>query len=314
MCYSAEVWADYHLYVEEFGADIDIKEFVKLYLGRQDSFKWKIPKGMDRAFDKPKSDLEKQIHSLIQDYKRNLISESEQNMFAQKKRLADAERKLAVKETKTALNEQRIAGNKIKQYKRWIEDAKRTELDAEKDNRIWPDSYAPVLIVENGKKIVRPMRYHCRPAGHSPSIDRTKDGKVSGTYNARRDNLTRFWKKQFGYTHGLMVASQFYEMVERDGVTKEVQFNPSTHEPMFIACLWSHWVDPTGKEPDLYSFAAITDDPEPEVAEAGHDRTVINLKPEHVDAWLNPDPKNLEAMQAILDDKQHPFYEHRLAA
>ena len=235
-------------------------------------------------------------------------------MFAQKKRLADAERKLAVKETKTALNEQRIAGNKIKQYKRWIEDAKRTELDVEKDDRIWPDSYAPVLIVENGKKIVRPMRYHCRPAGHSPSIDRTKDGKVSGTYNARRDNLTRFWKKQFGYTHGLMVASQFYEMVERDGVTKEVQFNPSTHEPMFIACLWSHWVDPTGKEPDLYSFAAITDDPEPEVAEAGHDRTVINIKPEHVDAWLNPDPKNLDAMQAILDDKQHPFYEHRLAA
>lgn len=284
------------------------------YLGRQDSFKWKIPKGMDRAFDHPKTDLEKQINELIKDYNANLISESEQNMFAQKKRLADAERKLAAKETKTALNEQRIATNKIKQFKRWIEDAKRTELDGERDNRIWPDSYAPVLIVENGKKIVRPMRYHCRPAGHSPSIDRTKDGKVSGTYNARRDNLTRFWKKQFGYTHGLMVASQFYEMVERDGVIKEVQFNPSTHEPMFIACLWSHWVDPSGKEPDLYSFAAITDEPEPEVAEAGHDRTVINIKPEHVDAWLNPDPKNLDVMQAILDDKQHPYYEHRLAA
>ena len=26
--------------------------------------------------------------------------------------------------------------------------------------------------------------------------------------------------------------------------------------------------DPAGKEPDLYSFAAITDDPEPEVAAA----------------------------------------------
>ncbi len=56
---------------------------------------------------------------------------------------------------------------------------------------------------------------------------------------------------------------------------------------MLVACLWSHWTDPPGKEPDLLSSAAITDDPEPEVAAAGHDRTIINIKPEHVDAWLN---------------------------
>lgn len=29
MCYSAQVWADYHHYVREFGADIDIREFVR---------------------------------------------------------------------------------------------------------------------------------------------------------------------------------------------------------------------------------------------------------------------------------------------
>ena len=66
--------------------------------------------------------------------------------------------------------------------------------------------------------------------------------------------------------------------------------------------------------PDLYSFAAITDDPEPEVAAAGHDRTIINIKPEHVDAWLNPEPGNLAALYEIFDDKRHPYYEHRLAA
>lgn len=91
-----------------------------------------------------------------------------------------------------------------------------------------------------------------------------------------------------------------------------VQFTPRTGESMLIACLWSHWTDP-GKGPDLLSFAAITDDPEPEVVEAGHDRT-INIRPEHIDAWLNPDPKNLAALYAIFDDKRHPYYEHRLAA
>jgi len=60
-------------------------------------------------------------------------------------------------------------------------------------------------------------------------------------------------------------------------------------------------VDPKGVEPDLYSFAAITDDPEPEVAAAGHDRTIINTKPAHVDALLNRQG-DLAGMQVIFDD------------
>lgn len=133
--------------------------------------------------------------------------------------------------------------------------------------------------------------------------------------NARRDSLEKFWAPAFGHTHGLLVVDTFYENVEgQDGKNQVVQFTPRTGEPMLVACLWSHWKDPAGKEPDLLSFAAITDDPEPEVAAAGHDRTIINIKPEHVDAWLNPDPANLAALYKIFDDKRHPFYEHQLAA
>ena len=43
-------------------------------------------------------------------------------------------------------------------------------------------------------------------------------------------------------------------------------------------------------------------------------RCIVPIKPQHVDDWLHPDPRNLAAMQAILDDRQRPFYEHRLAA
>lgn len=50
MCYSAEVWADYHTYVRHFGADIDIAAFVQIYLRRAEGVKWKIPKGMDLSF------------------------------------------------------------------------------------------------------------------------------------------------------------------------------------------------------------------------------------------------------------------------
>ncbi len=119
----------------------------------------------------------------------------------------------------------------------------------------------------------------------------------------------------FGRRHGILVVDTFYENVEGpDGENHVLQFTPRDREPMLVACLWSAWSDPKGVEPDLLSFAAITDEPEPEVAAAGHDRTIINIKPEHVDAWLNPDPNNLAALYAIFDDKRHPFYEHRLAA
>jgi len=53
--------------------------------------------------------------------------------------------------------------------------------------------YAPVMVVQEGKRVVLPMRYQCRPAGRLASYDR----EYPGTYNARRDNLERFWKGQF---------------------------------------------------------------------------------------------------------------------
>ncbi|CAB3794636.1 hypothetical protein LMG27177_03692 [Paraburkholderia fynbosensis] len=62
------------------------------------------------------------------------------------------------------------------------------------------------------------------------------------------------------------------------------------------------------------SFAAITDEPAAEVAAAGHDRCIVPIKPENMDAWLNPDPSDLAASYAILDDKERPYYEHQLAA
>lgn len=318
MCYSAECWVLYDRYVKQFGADIDIKAFWELYLDRDKKYRIRhklsngprIPKGMDLNFLPPRTELERSIQELIGEWNGRKLAESERELAAQQARLAAAESKLAVKETKAALNEQRIAGNKIKQMQRWIEDAKRTRHEPAQDDRIFPDWYAPVLIVENGKRIVRPMRYHCRPAGMDPSIDRTKNGQVSGTYNARRDNLQRFWRNQFGHTHGLMLAETFYENVDDGkGGSKEIQFRPRTGETMYIACLYSHWVDPEGKQPGLWSFAAITDAPEPEVAAQGHDRTVINIKPEHVDAWLNPDPDNPDALFAIFDDRRHPYYE-----
>jgi putative SOS response-associated peptidase YedK len=63
----------------------------------------------------------------------------------------------------------------------------------------------------------------------------------------------------------------------------------------------------------LYSFAFITDEPPAEVLAAGHDRCIVPLKRKYVDAWLDPDPQNLDVMHAILDDRERPYYQHRPA-
>jgi hypothetical protein len=42
--------------------------------------------------------------------------------------------------------------------------------------------------------------------------------------------------------------------------------------------------------------------------------TVVSIKPENVAAWLNPNPEDLAAQYAILEDKVRPDYEHKLAA
>ncbi|KIQ97343.1 SOS response-associated peptidase family protein [Lysobacter sp. A03] len=306
MCFSAQVWASYQNYVRRFGANIDIAVFHELYVRKRNGDKLKTPKAMDVAFEAGKSAQEVEIARLVKEIQREEIADMERELFKQSKRLAGAQRTLKTKQTKKALDDERISTTKIEHFKGRLAKLKSSEVRPS-DSRIFPGMYAPVMVWEGGKRVIKPMRYQCRPAGKPAFYDR----KYPGTYNARRDSLEGFWKGQFGHTHALMVADRFYENVDTPDGNAVLEFVPRTHEPMFIACLWSNW---TGEGEDLLSYAAITDEPEPEVAAAGHDRTIINIKPEHIDAWLNPQGQSLEAMYAIFDDKQHPYYEHRKAA
>ena len=319
MCYSAQIVADYRKYVRMFGADISIREFAQLYWERVEGSKAKIPKGMDAAFADPQGDDEIEIKALIDRFNAEQATSLEQELFKQRARLADAERTLQTKTTKAATDSKRIATDKIDATLRRLDDIRRTDLK-DRNSRIFPGHYAPVMVVEEGKRVIKPMRYQCRPAG-KPAF---YDGKFPGTYNARRDNLEGFWKALFGYSHGLVVVNAFFENVSRFRLENRVpaegekdenvvlEFKPDPPQDMLIACLWSRWQSPG--EPDLLSFAAITDEPPPEIAAAGHDRCIIPIKPENIDAWLNPDPKNLAAQYAILDDRARPYYAHRMAA
>lgn len=307
MCYSAQVYEAYDEYCDQFGADIDIETFARLYGMKLYDNRVKTMPAMDAAIAADTRPDMQQIRESIQQYRAQQVSKLGQEIAEQRDRLARAELKLQTKVTQKATDDKRIATNKIERALEKLAELQRTDA-SHGDSRMYPGYFVPVLIMENGRKIVRPMRYQCRIAGSPEDFDT----RFPGTYNARMDNLDGFWRKQFGHTHGVAIVTAFYEyVVDANGKKVVLEFKPHTGQCMYVACLWSHWSAP-GKD-DLYSFAFITDDPPAEVLAAGHDRCIIPLKRENVDAWLDPDPKDLDSLYDILADRERPYFEHHVS-
>jgi putative SOS response-associated peptidase YedK len=319
MCYSAQVVQMARKLHRQLGIRLDYLEIERLFFRRLDDPSLNISRGFEANFDAPTNDQDRRIKGAIDEHRSRVATKTEKDLFSQKTRLVAADRSLKEKETKKAREDVRIATNKIQTLTTKLTDLRRTEPKSD-DDRIFPMVYAGVIIKKDGENLLTPMRYFCRPAGTPAFYDK----KFPGLYNARRDNLEKFWSDQFGHHHAVMVVESFYENVKlhaserrelREGEEEQnivLQFTPNPPQTMLIACLWSHWTDP--KEPDLRGFAAITDEPPPDVAAAGHDRCIINLRPEHVEAWLTPENLSPQELQNILSDRAVSTYQHAALA
>lgn len=306
MCYSAMVYAEIKTLERKLGIRIDPDWYAEEF--------W-IKKGKD-PYRRPKAPRALELEALahgppriagaIREADQAEIDRLTQEVFAQRKRVADGQRTLQSRDTRKAREDVRIGTNKAEAAMRRLDELKKPE-SASGLGRIYPGYYCPVLVKENGRYVVRPMRYQCRMPDWNEVIER----KYPGTYNARRDKLETSWRKVFGFSHGVVLATAFYEHVERDGQDTILEFKPSDGRDMIAACLWSRTLERDGTP--LYSFAAVTDEPPEEVAAAGHDRCIIPIKREHLDSWLSPSA-DLAALYAVLDDRERPYYEHRLAA
>jgi putative SOS response-associated peptidase YedK len=319
MCYSAQIRADYTKLVREYGAMMSLDEFAQLYAHDAGKQRPKTPKAMDDGFAGARTAQGQDIVAKIQQWHAEEMQALDAEIRVQGERRDAAHASLARRPTQKARNDARIASNRVERAQARLDDLRRTGL-LPRDSRIFPGVYAPVIVSERGQRVIKPMRYQCR----LPDTPARNDTLYPGTYNARRDSLEKFWKGQFGVSHGILVANAFYENVSRhrlegrelrEGEEAQnviLEFRPRPQQDMLVACLWSRWTGPG--EPDLLSFAAITDEPPSEVAAAGHDRCIIPIKPQNIEAWLNPRPGDLAAQYAILDDRERPYYEQRLSA
>jgi putative SOS response-associated peptidase YedK len=319
MCFSARVRQDLKKLSRRYEAEVDWAAFEELYRRRAEGEDIKASRDLQRNFQHPETDVERRIAAYITQYLHAKRSDWESGVFAQKRRVAEAEESLAKRESKKAREDIRIGTKKAQDFLDSLADLRRTEPNNE-DARIFPLSYAPVLIAEEGRTVIKPMRYTCRLAGKPADVDK----RFPGIYNARRDSLDDYWRAVYGRSHAVMVISGFYENVpehlyqHRDLAPNEkeknlvLEFDPKPSRDMLVACLWDHWRQPGN--PSLNSFAAITDDPTPEVAATGHQRTIITIQEQYLSEWLSPQGLGRERLEHILSEKESPYYVHQIAA
>jgi putative SOS response-associated peptidase YedK len=320
MCYSALVRQNLAWLAKRYGAEIAWELFQELFRRRIDDSDIQFSRALDVHVLQMSDERARASQAHIEQYRANQARIWEQELFKQRKRLVDAQRKLQVKQTRAARNDERIATDKIALLTDKLIGL-RSEQSLPDDPRIFPKKYfVPVITSDGDRRVIRPMRYLCRLPGKPPSFDE----QFAGCYNARRDNLNGFWSSLYGRSHGVMVIDSFFENVPRHLYEKRalaagereqnvvLHFNPDTGVPMAIACVWPHWTSPG--QPDLDSFAAITDEPPAEVSATGHTRCVIALKDANVGEWLAPTRTSKERLEEILSDRERPHYEHRIAA
>jgi Uncharacterised ACR, COG2135. len=213
MCYSALIRADYARLVREFGAILSLEEFAELYAHDPGKKRPRTPKAMDDGFAGARTEQGRDIVAKIQQWHAQERQDLEAELARQRERRDIANATLATRPTQKARNDLRVAGNRIDRAQARLEDLHRVQL-LPRDNRIFPGTYAPVMVSEGGKRVIKPMRYQCR----LPDKPVRNDILYPGTYNARRDSLEGYWRGAFGLRHGVVVVQAFYEHVPRHAI------------------------------------------------------------------------------------------------
>jgi putative SOS response-associated peptidase YedK len=298
-------------------ARTDISIIEEMFRDRNEGKKISISKAFERNFALPQTPEEVRIAQDIRKFRIKTIAQLESDFFSQKTRFNKAVEILKTKTTKKAQNDLEVSERQIARLQKRLEKFK-SDAPAANDSRIYAFDYAPVIVIENGERVIKPMRYHLRPPGMPETFDR----KYPGCYNARKDSLTGFWQHEFGYKHGIMILTSFFENVNLHTFEKRelgpeeaeknivIEFKPEGLDFMVVPCIYDHWGDAKN---GFYSFALITDDPPSEVFETGHDRCPIFLNENRMDDWLKPEGKTQQELLSLLDDRQRPFYKVALA-
>jgi putative SOS response-associated peptidase YedK len=158
--------------------------------------------------------------------------------------------------------------------------------------RVTPRRRAPVVVRDPAGRALTAMSFGLVPAwSPTPSVkfathnarlmsSEDKSGRTVPIY----DKPT--WREPFRRRHCLVPMTSFIEPIyEGELAGHMVAFRPEGRELFTAAGIWDEWIDKATGEVRP-SFTVLTDDPAPDVARRGHDRTPVFLEEGDGDAWL----------------------------
>src|SRR5215471_9761164 len=153
MCYSALVRQNIAWLAKRYGAEIAWEIFRDLFRRRIEDSDIQFSRALDVHVMQMTDPAAHQSQLYIEQYRTNQARTWEQELFKQRKRLVDAQRKLQVKETKAARNDERIATDKVGTLTGKLTTL-RSELLQQDDARIFPKKYFVPVVVNDGDRRV----------------------------------------------------------------------------------------------------------------------------------------------------------------
>ncbi len=169
------------------------------------------------------------------------------------------------------------------------------------DGRFSSYWFAPVVIQQESKRLIVPMRYRIRPAGSKAEVP-----SKYNFYNARIESLSsrQCWKKLLDRNRAVIAIRQFYENIGG----QEIGIAPTDDRLLVVAAIYDEWYS---AHEDLFfrSFAIVTGPPPESVLTIGHQRCPVVLDSTQTQGWLTAD--NATAALTFLSPTDLQF---RLAA
>ncbi len=269
MCYSARVRQNLKHLSRKYEAEVDYEAFEELYRRRAEGEDIKMSRDLQRNFQNPETDIERRTAAYITQYLQAKRSEWEKAVFAQKRRVAEAEESLAKRETKKSPG----------RHPYWHQEGARVSRspgrptsNGTQQRRCADLSTQLRACADFTNKTTGSSSRCATPAGWPASRPTWRSGSPVPTTHVAIASMD-YWRAVYGRKHAVMVISGFYENVpehlyqHRELAPDEkeknlvLEFDPKPARDMLVACLWDHWIKPG--EPGLDSFAAITDEPTP---------------------------------------------------
>ena len=158
---------------------------------------------------------------------------------------------------------------------------------------IVPTQPVPVVILENGGRHFRLMRWGLIPAW-------TKDPrKISLMFNARSESVQDrpAFKNAMKRRRCLVPADGYYEWQDAGGRKRPHFIHRRDGSPVGFAALAETWIGPNGEEMD--SVAIVTAPASADLATLHH-RVPVTISPDDFERWLDCRADDTEAATALL--------------